>query len=196
MLYSVLVSLGKQKMKKINNWLRPICVLLLAAIPILGASDAFAATTGTVAATVTPQNISVSVTDGVVAYGTLDVSSSKDTTSGGVNDTQTATNDGNVTEDFNITSTNATGGSAWTLAGTIGADQYKHSFCTTGTGSPDLCDATPSWTAITSAGGYQQLGSTITTSGTKKFDLKLDTPSSVSDYVQKSITVTVQAVIH
>lgn len=183
-------------MKKINNWLRTICVLVLAAIPVLGAGTAFASSTGTVAATVTPQNISVSVTDGAVAYGTLSLSSSKDTTSGGVNDSQTATNDGNVAEDFNITSSNATGGTAWTLAATIGSDQYKHSFCTAGSGSPDPCDAGPSWTAITTAGGYQALGSNIASSGTKKFDLKIDTPSSVSDYVQKSITVTVQAVIN
>lgn len=183
-------------MQKIKNNLRVLSVLVLIAIPVISvfATKALAASTGTVAATVTPQNISVSVTDGTVAYGTVDVSSSKDTTSGGVNDSQTATNDGNVAEDFNIKSTDATGGTTWTLAGTVGADQYKHSFCTTGGGSPDPCDATPTWTAMTTS--YQALGTNISSSGTKKFDLKLDTPSSVSDYVQKSITVTVQAVIH
>lgn len=177
-----------------KNLLRAICVLLLSAIPILGSGDAFASSTGTVAATVTPQNISVSVTNGTVAYGTLDVSTSKDTTSGGVNNTQVATNDGNVAEDFNISSSNATGGTAWTLAGTIGADQYKHSFCTAGGGSPDPCDGTPTWTAMSTS--YGALSSNVAASGTQRFDLKIDTPSSVSDYVQKSITVTVQAVIH
>jgi hypothetical protein len=54
-----------------------------------------------------------------------------------VNDSQTATNDGNIAEDFNISSSNATGGTGWTLAGTIGADQYNHSFCNTVSGSPD-----------------------------------------------------------
>jgi competence protein ComGC len=181
-------------MKKINNWLRIISVLLLVAIPALSMGDAFASSTGTVAATVTPQNISVSVTDGTVSYGTVDLSSSQNTTSGGLDDTQTATNDGNVAEDFNIESTNATGGTAWTLAGTIGLNQYKHSFCTAGSGSPDPCDTGPTWTAMTTS--YQALGSNISASGTKKFDLKIDTPSSVSDFVQKSITVTVQAVIH
>lgn len=181
---------------KIKNWPKLLYALVLAALPVVFAGQALAASTGTVAATVTPQNISVTVTNGTVTYGTLDLSSSKDTTSGGLDGTQTATNDGNVAEDFNITSTNATGGTPWTLAGTIGADQYKHSFCTAGGGSPDPCDASPTWNAITTAGSYQTLGSNIAASGTNKFDLKLDTPSSTTDYVQKGITVTVQAVIH
>jgi hypothetical protein len=180
-------------MVKIKNWLRLMCALIIGAVPSLAVGHAFAASTGTVAATVTPQNISVTVTDGAVAYGTIDVSASKDTTSGSTDDSQTATNDGNVAEDFNIKSTNGTGGTTWTLAGSVGADQYKHSFCTAGSGSPDPCDTSPTWTAMTTS--YQQVGNAIAASGTKKFDLKIDTPSSVSDYVQKSITVTIQAVI-
>src|SRR5690349_8778650 len=104
----------------IKSCLKIVSALILVVASMASAPKVFAATTGTVAATVTPQNISVAVTDGTVAYGTLDLSTSADTTSGGVNDTQTATNDGNVAEDFNVTSTNATGGTAWTLAGTIG----------------------------------------------------------------------------
>ncbi len=183
------------KMQKVKSTSRiiPLLVLLLAAL-VLSVGKASAASTSTVAATITPQNISVTVTDGSVAYGTIDLSSSKDTTTGGTNDSQTATNDGNVAEDFNIKSGDATGGTTWTLAGSIGANQYKHSFCTSGSGSPDPCDASPSWTAMTT--NYQAVGSNIAASGTRLFDLKIDTPSSTSDYVQKSITVTVQAVIH
>ncbi len=151
-----------------------------------------AASTSTVAATVTPQNISVAVTDGTIAYGTLDLSTTQATTSGGLNDTQVATNDGNVAEDFNIKSSDATGGTTWTLAGSIGSNQYKHSFCTAGSGSPDPCDTGPTYTAMTTS--YQSLGTNIAGSGTKRFDTKLDVPSSTSDYVQKTITITVQAV--
>lgn len=170
-------------------------LILVAAVAPLGmAGHAFAASTGTVATTITPQKISVAVADGTVAYGTLDLSTSKDTTSGGVNDTQIATNDGNVAEDFNIKSTDATGGTGWTLAGSVGADQFKHSFCTAGSGSPDPCDTAPTWGAMTTS--YSSLSTNVAVSGTKSFDLKLDTPTSTSDYVEKSITVTVQAVIH
>ena len=181
---------------KIKNSLKILYTLSLPALLVVFAgSPVFAASTGTVAATVTPQNISVSVSNGTVAYGTLGLSSSQDTTSGGVDNTQTATNDGNVNEDFNITSTDATGGTSWTLGGSIGADQYKHSFCTAGSGSPDPCDTSPTWNAITTAGNYQSLSTNVSASGTERFDLKLDTPSSSSDYLQKSITVTIQAVI-
>ncbi len=181
-------------MKNVKIRLSIVSVMLLSVIPIIGAGKVLAATTGTVAATITPQNISVSVTDGVVAYGTMDLNSSKDTTSASANDTQTATNDGNVAEDFNIRSTDAIGGTPWTLAGSVGANQFTHSFCTSGSGTPDPCDATPTWAAMTTS--YAALGSNIAASGTNKFDLKIDTPSSTSDYVQKSITVTIQAVIH
>jgi hypothetical protein len=183
-------------MRKIKNRLKVTALVLLSVVPVIGFSKALASTTATVSATVTPQNISVTVSSGTVAYGTLDLSVTKDTTSGGLDNTQQATNAGNVAEDFNITSTNATGGTGWTLAGTIGSDQFKHSFCTAGSGSPDPCDTSPTWNDITTAGGYQALGSNITASGTKRFDLKLSTPSATTDYVQKTITVTVQAVIH
>jgi hypothetical protein len=167
-------------------------VIAVLGAPLIVSVPALAGTTSNVTATVTAQNISVSVTDGSVAYGTLGLSSSADTTSSGVNDSQTATNDGNIAEDFNISSSNATGGTGWTLAGTIGADQYKHSYCNTGSGSPDPCDTGATWNAMST--GYTQIANSVSAAGTSKFDLKIDTPSTVSDYTQKSITVTVQAV--
>ena len=48
--------------------------------------------------------ISVTVTDGAVNYGTLSLGISQDTLVGHLADTQTATNNGNVAEDFNILS--------------------------------------------------------------------------------------------
>jgi hypothetical protein len=161
------------------------CVVLLAVNGLIVRST-FAATTGTIAATVTAQNISLTVADGSVAYGTIALSSSANTTASGLNDLQTATNNGNVAEDFNIKSTDGTGGTTWTLSGTaIGSNQYMHNF-SVNSGS--------NWTAMTTA--YAALGSNISASGTKTFDLQILTPSSSTDYVQKSITVTVQAVIH
>ena len=176
-----------------SNW-RNILPAVVAALvaPVIVAVQTTAAATATVAATVTPQNISVSVTDGSVAYGTLAISTTKDTTSGGLNDSQTATNDGNIAEDFNISSTDATGGNTWTLAGSIGADQFKHSYCNTGSGSPDPCDTGATWSAMSTS--YTQIANSVAAAGNSKFDLQISTPSSVTDYVQKSITVTVQAV--
>lgn len=141
-----------------------------------------AASTATVTATVTVQNISVSVSDGTVSYGTLATSGTKDTTSTGTDDSQTATNNGNVTEDFNIKGQNT---ASWTLAATQSTDQYFHKFCVTN------CDASPTWTALTTS--YQTLGTAIATSGTKVFDLQIGVPSSSSSYTQQSVDVTVQA---
>lgn len=144
-----------------------------------------AATEGTVTATVTAQNVAVTVSDGTITYGTLAVSTTEDTTlNGNLDDTQTATNDGNVSSDLDIKGQDATGGTGWTLAATIGADQYVHEFCITD------CDGTPSWTALTTT--YQTLASGVAAAGTQDFDLKLSMPSSVSDYVQKSVDVMVQ----
>lgn len=159
-----------------------------AALIVSAAIPALAATEGAVTATVTPQNISITVSDGTVAYGTMAANTSKDTTSGGLNDTQTATNDGNVSETFNIKGSNSV---AWTLAGAAGANQYVHQFCKTGTGAPDPCDATPTYTALTT--GYQALATPVAASGTQKFDLKVTTPTSSSSFAEQSVNVTVQA---
>lgn len=143
---------------------------------------AYAASSANVTATVTIQNVSVSVSDGSVAYGTVSSGGNEDTTLSGVDDTQTATNDGNVAEDLNIRGADS---SNWTLAGSAGADQYAHKFCTTD------CDGTPTWTALTTSN--QSLAASVSSSGTQDFDLQFLAPSSSSTFTQESLTVTVQA---
>ena len=155
--------------------------LLGSALFILG-NTANAATSATVTATVTAQNVSVNVTDGTVAYGTLATSTTQDTTSGGLNDSQTATNNGNVTEDFNIRGQNSAN---WTLGASAGADTYRHRFCIT------TCDSSPTWTALTTSN--QTLASSVSTSGTQIFDLEIATPTSSTNYTQQSVDVIVQA---
>src|SRR5579872_6587847 len=76
-------------------------------------AQVFATGTGVVAATVTVQNVSVSVSSGTVAYGTLATNTSLTTLAApGLNDQQTATNNGNVPEDFSINGQNSAN---WTL---------------------------------------------------------------------------------
>lgn len=150
----------------------------------LGYGLVAAADTGTVTATVTVQNVSITVSDGTVAYGTLATSSNKGTHSGDLNQSQTATNNGNVTEDFNIKGQNST---AWTLAGSAGADQYSHKFCTSSCGTPPT-----NYTALTT--DYATLASDVTAAGGQAFDLYISTPTSTSSFDQQSVDVTVQAV--
>lgn len=142
-----------------------------------------AADTATVTATVTAQNISVTVSDGTVTYGTLALSTNADTTSSGLNDSQTAQNNGNITEDLNIKGQNS---GSWTLAGSVSADQYTHKWCVSN------CDAAPTWNVLTT--NYQTLASDVSASGTQVFDLQIGTPSSSSSYNSQSVDITVQAV--
>ena len=165
---------------------RLFAAAILSLLAVIPAASAFAASTASVAATVTTQNISVSVTDGSVSYGTLSAGASKSTTASDLNDTQTATNDGNVAEDFNIKGQNSAN---WTLAASAGTDQYSHKFCTATCTSPPT-----SYTALTT--NYQSLASNKAAAGTQTFDLQITVPSPSTVYTQQSVDVTVQAVIH
>lgn len=151
---------------------------------LLFAPLVFAATEETVTATATVSNISLTVSDAAVAYGTLTVSTTQDTTNTGVDDSQTATNNGNVAEDFNIRGVDSAN---WTLSATAGSEQYTHKFCNNGT-----CDGTPTWTALTTT--YQTLATAVATSGTQEFDLELGTPTTTANYTQQSVNAQVQAV--
>lgn len=167
------------------NVVRKILLPLSLVIVFLGifslAERVFAATTASVAATVTVQNISVTVSDGTVAYGTLAVNTSAGTNG---SDTQTATNNGNITEDFNIRGQDS---ADWTLASSAGSDQYVHRFCTSTCTSPPT-----SYTALTTS--YQTLASSVSASGNQTFDLHITTPTSSSVFTEQSVDVTVQAV--
>lgn len=165
-------------MKKITASL--FCIVF-ALVIVFGVHKVNAAGTATVTATVTVQSVSVTVSDGTVAYGTLAVNASAGTNG---SDTQTATNNGNVAEDFNIRGQNTAN---WTLAGSAGADQYAHRFCTA------TCASAPTnYTALTTS--YQSLGTGIAASGTRTFDLYLTTPTASTNFSQQSVDVTVQAV--
>lgn len=133
--------------------------------------------------------ISVSISDGIISYGVISEGGTQDTTSTGLNDTQVATNDGNITENFNIKGQNST---SWTLTGSVGYNQYKQEFCITGGGAPDPCDSSPTWTVLTTA--YQSLATAIASSGTQRFDLKITLPSLSSTYNQQTVDITIQAV--
>lgn len=140
-----------------------------------------AASTDSVTATVTAINVSVSVSDGGVLYGTMALNTTADTTSGDLNDTQTATNDGNVEEDFNIMGVDS---AAWELGDTNGADQYRHQFS---------LDGGTGWTPF-NEDGYTTLTTNIATSGNDTFDLQIQTPTSTSSYLEQTVDVTVQAI--
>jgi hypothetical protein len=164
-------------MKKYSAYLISFILIFLSVATVVGG-----ASSANVSATVTVQNVSVSVADGSISYGTLSAGEAEDTTTNGVNDSQTATNDGNITEALNIRGADSTN---WTLAGTAGADQYIHKFCTSN------CDSSPTWTALTTSN--QTLAASVAADGTQVFDLQITVPSTSSSFDAETITVTVQA---
>lgn len=149
----------------------------------------YAATTASVTATVTVQNVAISRTsDGTVPYGTLTTSDTQDTTTAaegdGIDDTQTFQNDGNINEDFAIQGQDSAN---WELADAPGDETYAHKTCITS------CDgASPSWTAF-NEDGYTEFATGIAASGTQDVDLQILTPTSTTHYDQQSVDVVVQA---
>jgi fibronectin type 3 domain-containing protein len=127
---------------------------------------------------------SVSITSsGLIEYGFVQIGTASSTVGNGY--TQTAQNDGNTTETLNVKSSDATNGTGWTLASSIDTNIFKHEFSTT-TGSR--------WDVMPDNATYVTAAPSVAQSGTVNFDFRLTTPSASTDYVQKSITITVQAV--
>lgn len=138
-----------------------------------------------------PVTTVVSVTinsDAIVNYGTLVLGANKSTISGDLNDLQTAENDGNVSEVFNIKGQNTS--CAWTLSTSGGTDQYAHKFCNS---SENSCTSPPTnFTPLTT--NYQTLQSSVSVSETVDFHLRIEMPTATSCYTQQNVDVTIQAV--
>jgi len=163
-----------------KNNLINISIIILAGVLI--GTMAFSANEDGVTATVTAREISLTVEDGSISYGSLDLSTATSTLAAGIDDMQTVTNTGSVAEDFNIKGTDSTD---WTLAGSIGSEEYKHEFSTS-TGS--------SWDALTL--DYQALDTDVASAATTSLDLQITVPSATTHFTVQSLDVTVQATLH
>lgn len=140
--------------------------------------------TGTIAATVTASNLSLTVSPGSISYGSVALNAA--TTTVGHGYTQTVTNTGSTMK-LNVKSSDAINGTTWILdTSNATLDHYMHEVSTT-TGSAYMkfpannTYITASSTMYTGAGNTQAL------------DFQLTTPNTSSDFVQKTITITVQA---
>lgn len=168
-----------------TKYIFPISILCLVLVSGYSFKNSVkAANTDTVTATVTAQNISVSVDNTSIAFGTIGTSSTQDTTSNGVDDSSIATNDGNVNEKLNIQAGNSTN---WTLGSSAGVEQYTMKMCTAN------CDTSPVWTSLGISPAYATLVANLAKNATQSFDLQVGTPTSTTNYGEQTITVTVQA---
>lgn len=139
-----------------------------------------AADTGNITATVTATNLAVSVSDGSIAFGSVALNTA--TTTAGNSDTQTVTNDGS-TATLNVKSGNATGGTTWTLGTSPGSNVFKLEVSTT-TGS--------SYMTFQATDTYLTASTTFSSLSSGDLDFRFTTPSDSTDFVQKSLTITVQ----
>jgi hypothetical protein len=164
-------------------------IFLTTAVILMGmaiAAISLAGDTDSVTGTVTVQNISVSLDQTSFAYGTMANNAASTTLTLWSGAGITATNDGNVTEDFDIYGADTTD---WTLAGSAGSDQYIHQFCND---TDDDCSTPPTnYSALTTSPAT--LKNSINTSGTCAFQLRINTPNPSTVYTQQSADVTVQA---
>lgn len=127
--------------------------------------------------------ISVAITsDGTVSFGNLGAGQSMSTITLG--DTQTAQNDSNVPEDFNIKTVAPSG---WSLGTSAGTNTYVYEY-STNSGS--------NWTPLTTSDSYQSLATNIAGSASRNFDLRLTAPNPSTTSAQKNVDVTIQAVLH
>jgi hypothetical protein len=127
--------------------------------------------------------VSILIGDGDIAYGL--VQTSEDTTSSGVDDTQTATNNGDVAEDFEIMGQDS---ADWTLAGSAGDATYAHKWCITN------CDSSPTWTAITNA--YTTLVENIASTSYQDVDFQVTVPTSNAGSNEQDVDITIRAIEH
>ncbi len=140
----------------------------------------FAQDTDTVTATVTATNLAVSVSDGTIAFGSVALNTA--TTTVGTAQTQTVTNDGSNAV-LNVKSTDATNGTAWTLGTNPGSNIFKLEVSTT-SGS--------TYGTLTATDVYLTASSTFSSLGNQPTDFRFTTPTVSTDFVQKSLTITVQ----
>jgi len=143
----------------------------------------------TVTASVTVENIAVSVDQTSFAYGSMPANTASTTLTlfGGAG--IVATNDGSLA-DFDIFGADTAG---WTLASaTSTADNYIHKFCNE---TDDDCAASGAFgadfTALTTS--PQTLKASVAADGTVAFQLSLHTPNPSTVFTQQSAVVTVQA---
>jgi len=186
---------------------RRILALLsvLALVALVVPAAVFAANTGTVSCTVSAQGlVSVTVTPGSVAYGTVALNTYKNTAQYDATNnpsgmatpqTQTITNTGNVNEDFDIKTSNAVGATNWSLTpSTPTHDEFSHFYFVSTTAYNGT--GTPMFIAFTWPDTNVEVATNVVPEGVRYLELLITMPGSTADTGNHTITVTVLATQH
>lgn len=184
--------------------MKKIILALVGVVALVGLvlpTAAFADNTAQVSCTVSAVLVSVTVTDGDVAYGQLELNTIKNTAKYDATynpngmatpQTQTITNTGTVNENFKIKTSNAIGTIDWTLGSTADSNIFTHAYNQQGTAPYDGGEAITftKWTAVDT---YVAAGTTTAPTGHNYLELEIGMPTSVDDGGSHTITVTVMA---
>jgi hypothetical protein len=154
-----------------------ICIVFIVCLTAM--MSAHGALTGTVTATVTVENVSVTVADGGVAFGTIAVNTAANSCS----DSQTVTNAGNVNEDFTIEVANSAN---WTVGAATDSNVFIASF------KAAACPYTGS-TQLTAADAPLSLATNKAAEATVTLNVGITTPTASTNYTAQSIVFTVTA---
>jgi hypothetical protein len=173
---SLLMDLTKMKYRQLFSFTAGI----ISAALIFSSYNALAQDTDTVTATVTATNLAVSVSDGSIAFGSVALNTA--TTTVGTAQTQTVTNDGSNAV-LNVRSGDATNGTAWEVGVAPGSNIFQLEISTT-TGS--------SYVTFQDTDVYLTASSTFGSLLNQVVDFRFTTPTVSTDFVQKSLTITVQ----
>lgn len=162
-----------------GRFLISISLLLILSMLCVG-RYVFAQDTDTVTATITATNLAVSVSDGSIAFGSVALNTATSTV--GTGQTQTVTNDGSNAV-LNVRSSDATNGTAWEVGTSPGSNIFQLEVSTT-TGS--------SFSTFQDTNVYLTASSTFASLTSGQLDFRFTTPTVSSDFVEKSLTITVQ----
>ena len=172
-------------MKKLISSISILALVGLSVAVSVGAAD--------VDVTVTPQVVSVTVTDGTVDYGTLAAGDSNDTFNGPAASTQTITSTGNVSIDVVLRSSDAyviPNTTDWALEGTAGTDIFEHSYAINAASTPGFAFPFDGTFVNTNTGTVVTLPSN---GNSATLDLGISMPTSIGNTAAHSIDVTVVA---
>lgn len=148
--------------------------------------SAKAASTGDVTATVTVQNIQLTLSQTTFDYGTMAANTASSTIGLWAVAGVVVTNTGNIAEDFDINGANT---GSWAISTATASDVYVHKFCN----DTALDCATPETNYTALAAGTSVLSAGVATSGTIAFQLSLTTPNPGTVFTEQSAPVTVTA---
>jgi len=148
----------------------------------------------TIGASVTVQEIAVSVSPTSVNYGTLPFETSKRSDALAVPVTFTATNDGNIDVDLKVRGADATfTGGSWTIQAAAPScptqtNLFRHSVI----GKTGVSDDTPIF--LTTSNSSTDLVSTLASAGEKDFNSEIFMPCTGSDGLGKTASTSITVV--